>query len=259
MVDPKLSGDLDCDAARVEIHAFLGSANVGAKSPALRAHLARCVDCNGSYRELVVGIARIASGARAAADVRHDDDLAASARRSLIAAETRHRIRLPKSLLPLAVVVLIGILVMKSGANGVMLRAVEGTVYRGAELVTVGESVPASNGDGCSTSANSRAELARGDDQVAIEPESSFTIERLDRLAVRLFDGGAQLEGTALVVCTFGALEVTEGAASMRIDDVGITIEAKRGAVEFTDATGRTMLAPGSTKTIEHARATALR
>lgn len=259
MSEAKITGDLNCDAAQAEIDLFLGSKNVGAKSPELRAHLVRCIECNTHYRELVVGVARIARGARHAAEVRSEDDMSALARRSLIAAQTRHRIRLPKTLLPLAVVALIAILVTKSNANAVTMRALTGTVYRGPDRVIVGERVPASNGDGCSTAADGRAELARGDDRIEIEPESSFTVERLDRLAVRLFDGGARVEGTGLIVFPTGALEVTAGSARVRVDDVGITIEALHGQVEFTDAGGRAVIASGTTRVVEHPHVTAVR
>src|SRR5436189_456799 len=163
MVDPEKPLEPDCERARDEVHAFLAGANVGAKSRPLRAHLAHCPDCDAHYRGLVVGVARIAAGARAAAEERHDDEIESNARRSLIAAETKHRIRLPKSLLPLAVVGLIVMLIAKSGVHNVTLRAIEGSVYCGAAAVTPGETVPAANGTGCSTGPGGRAELARGD------------------------------------------------------------------------------------------------
>jgi hypothetical protein len=244
--------ELTCDEARVEVRAFLGGSSVGAKSPALRAHLAACVECDSYYRERVVGMARIASGARGAALVRHQDEVEATARRSLIAAETQFRFRLPKSLLPLAVLGLIVLLVTKSGANGVNMRCLEGTVYRGAQLLAPGERIASSNGDGCSTGVDGRAELARGADTIRIEPETSFTIERTDRLAIRLFDGRAYVTGNALIVFTSGALEVEAGSARIAVDDVGISVEASSGNVEFTDAMGRTVIPPGGSRTIEH-------
>jgi anti-sigma factor RsiW len=244
----------DCERARAEVHAFMNGTGPGAKSPALRTHLARCPDCDAHYRELVVGVARIASGARVAAEVRQQDEVASNARRSLIAAESRHRIRLPKSLLPLAVVALIAILVMKSGVQGVTLRALEGTVFLGTVQVAPGTTQAAANGAGCSTGADGHARLARGDDAITIEPDSSFTIERADRLAIRLLDGRASIEGSALIVCSAGALDVQAGAARVHVDDAGITVEALRGVVEYTDAEGRAVLPPGTRKSVELAR-----
>lgn len=246
---------MDCDAARAEIRAFLsGTHKTGVQSPLLRAHLAACPECSAEYRSQVVGIAAIASGARQAAEIRHDDDIAATARRSLIAAETRHRIRLPRSLLPLAVVLMVGLFVFRGAANVVNLRSIAGTVYRGAELVAPGETVPSRNGDGCSTGVGSRAELVRGDDVLRFESETSFTVERLDRLAARLFDGRATATGTALLVFSAGALEVAGGSACVTIDDQGVTIESVSGKVEYTDAKGRHLLAPGTSRHFEHVR-----
>lgn len=255
MESSRQTHETDCERARTEIRAFLSGTNsTGLQSPFLRAHLAACPECSAEYRGMVVGVAAIASGARRAAEDRPETEIAESARRSLIAAETRHRIRLPRSLLPLAVVVLVAMFVLRGNAGTVSLRAVSGTVYRGSELVGPGESIVSKNGDGCSTGVGGFAELARGDDVIRFEAQTSFTVERLDRLAVRLFDGRASVTGTALIVFSSGVLEVTNGSAKVSVDDAGVTLEALAGRVEYTDATRRNLLAPGDTRHFEHVR-----
>ncbi|MBL8857996.1 MAG: hypothetical protein JNL28_05805 [Planctomycetes bacterium] len=246
---------LTCEAALEEIHVFLdGRGPTGAKSLPLRAHLVRCPECDAKYRELVVGIASISSGARTTSETYDNPETERHVRRSLIAPETKHRLRLPRSILPLAIIAVIAILIARSGEPQVVVKSLGGTVYRGTTLVVADESVPASNGDGCSTGVDGRAEVVFGQNSIRFESESSFSIERLDRLAVRMFDGRASASGTALILFASGALDLAGGSASVVVDDVGITIESKSGKVEYSDAAGRHVLTPGTTQLYEHLR-----
>lgn len=247
--------ELTCDAALAEIHVFLdGRGPTGAKSLPLRAHLVRCPDCDARYRELVVGIASLTAGARVTSETYSDPDPERAARRSLIAPESKFRLRLPRSILPLAIIALIAILVTRSGADHVVVKSLGGTVYRGTQLVVTDESMPAENGDGCSTGVDGRAELSFGKHTIRFEPETSFSIERLDRLAVRMYDGRASVTGTALILFGSGALDVVDGAARIAVDDAGITVTSQSGKVEYNDATGRHTLTAGTEVHYDHLR-----
>lgn len=248
-----------CVAARAQIRRFLGSSSAvgGAKVLPPREHLAQCAECNAEYRALVEGVARISHGARDAHSTVVDDDTRVlHARRSFLAADPHRKLRIPRSILPLALIAVFAILIARSGAESLTLDALAGGVFKGASTLEAGSKQALANGEGCSTGHDGRARVERGPNRIEFGPDSSFLIERLDQVAVRMFSGSATVTGDAIVLLAQGALQTRAGSARISIDERGGVVECVSGGVEYTDATGRHALSNGESRALPAPRPT---
>jgi hypothetical protein len=238
-----------CDEARSGMRAFVSGSIRPGPTPAWRKHMAACNRCTAEYQTLVQDVARIARGASDSTARATDAYVQERVRRTLIAADPGKRTRLPKLFLPVAIIGLLALVFTQSGTKHVMLHGLAGTVTKGSATVT--EAVGASRGDGCSTGAGARAELVFGADRIVFGPESSFLVDRVDKLAVRFFAGEARVDGDASLLLPGGAVEVRAGVAVVTLQAGTTTIECDRGEVTHTDATGRHVVRAGETQRIE--------
>jgi hypothetical protein len=240
-----------CEEARAGMRAFVAGPAPAGPPPAWRTHMSACSACTFAYHELVQEAARLARGATRVAGRTTEKYYEERARRSLIANDVGRGSRLPRLFLPVSVVGLVVLIFTQSAPNKIQLRALAGTVTRGQVALATDAGVEVQRGDGCSTGAGARAVLARGEDRVTFGPDSSFFVDRTDRMSLRFFAGEAHAEGNVNLILPMGAVEVRAGAALVTFKDGAAVITCEKGDVTRTEATGRHIVAPGETQRIE--------
>ena len=243
-----------CDDARTGMRAFVAGTAAPNQPAPWREHMRACSRCTLEYHQLVQDVARLARGATDATG-RATDAYARSgpeerARRSLIAADPRRSWRLPKLFLPVALLGLLGIVLTRPGVTRPMLRAVTGTVLHADAVVDGAEPVAVARGDACSTTSGARAQLELGESRIVFEPESSFLVDRTDRLAVRFFAGEARIEGDAQLLLPTCAIEVRAGMARIVLAAGQVLIQCDEGSVTRTEAGGRYVIFPGESTSL---------
>jgi hypothetical protein len=239
-----------CADARAGMRAFVAGTQPANPPPAWREHMSACTRCTLEYHELVTSVARLARGvtqpsASLDTDVYGGPGPEERVRRSLIAADARNRVRLPKLLLPVAVVGLLVMALSRSSVPHPMLRSLSGAVTRAGTAIDSAAPVAVARGDACTTAPRSRAQLEFGTSWIRFDAESSFLVDRTDKLAVRFFAGNAEIQGDALLLLPSCAVEVHEGSAEIEITTGQLTIRCNEGSVTRTDGGGRFVILPG--------------
>jgi hypothetical protein len=248
---PKARSSAACDKARAGMRAFVAGPTQVGPPPAWRTHMSACTACTFAYHELVQQAARLARGATRVTERTTERYYEERARRSLIATNAGRGSKLPRLFLPVTVIALIVMIVTQSGTKHVELRSLAGVVTRGQSAMNSDETVAVQRGDGCSTGASARAELSIGESHITFGPESSFLVDRLDKLAVRFFAGEARAEGDAILLLPMGAVEVRKGVVVVKLQDGVTLITCESGDVTRSEATGRHIVPPGETQRIE--------
>jgi hypothetical protein len=213
--------------------------------------MSACSACTFAYHELVQEAARLARGATRVTERTTERFYEERARRSLLASNAGRGSKLPRLFLPVTVIALIAMIFTQSGTKHVELRSLAGVVTRGHDAMKTEEKIAVQRGDGCTTGASARAELWFGESRIAFGPDSSFLVDRTDKLAVRFFAGGARAEGDATLILPMGAVEVRAGAAVVKLQDGVTLITCESGDVTRTDASGRHLVLPDETQRIE--------
>ncbi len=233
------------------MRAFVAGPTQVGPPPAWRTHMSACSVCTFAYHELVQEAARLARGATNVTERATDRLFEERARRSLIATNAGRGTKLPRLFLPVTVIALILMIVTQSGTKKVELRSLAGVVTRGKAAMKTDERVAVNRGDGCTTGAGARAELSFGESRITFAPDSSFLVDRTDKVAVRFFAGEARAEGDAILILPLGAVEVRAGAVVVKVQDGVTVITCERGDVTRTEASGRHIIPPGETQRIE--------
>lgn len=242
---------MSCADARAAIREFLHGGMSTARANDLRAHRKQCTECDTEYRELVQGVAAISGGARTVAARATERFGEERVRRSLLAADPERKLRVPRFFLPIAVGVVFVVLAMRTGAPHARLVVETGEVWVKSAQIEHRDPVDLHRFDTCVTGADGRARIECAEDRLVLEPTSSCLIDRTDGLAVRLFEGTADVAGNARLLLPLGAVEAHGAAARVTIDEHGFTVACMRGDVVYQDGAAPRAVRPGSDLRIE--------
>jgi hypothetical protein len=221
--DPAPSGET-CAEARRQIAAFVQASPGVAETRFLRAHVARCPDCDDAYRGALAGAARVGHAVREERvererDRRHRDLVRLS--RGAGGSTRRGRPWLKLFLATCALFFLFTRLPALGFGAALFVERASGAVVAADVRVGADDRFSLARGQRCLTGPESSAVLRGEDGELRLGASTTVLVEEpggREGTRVRLLAGALELTGSSVVTTEFGVVTLDDGRARLELD-----------------------------------------